>query len=135
MSMFTFAKSERLCRNSLIDKLFSDGKSFMAYPFRITYLLTQNSEIDPAQVLFIVSKKRYKRANKRNLLKRRMREAYRLNKLELYNYLNNNELKIIFAINYISNEILDFSEIHDKMIKAILKLQSELAKKPEEIIK
>lgn len=127
--MFSFKKDERLCRNVLIENLFSNGKSFNAYPLRISYLFVNEESINPAQVLFIVSKRRFKKANKRNLLKRRMREAYRLNKSELYNCLNNCSLKLIISINYVSNDVLSYTEIEEQMIKTIKKLEAIVSDK------
>jgi ribonuclease P protein component len=121
--MFSFKKTERLCRNVLIENLYSKGISFNAYPLRITYLFVNELNVNPAQVLFIVSKRRFKKANKRNVLKRRMREAYRVNKPELYNCLNNCNLKLIISFNYVSNEMLLYPEIEEQIIKIIKKLE------------
>lgn len=58
--------------------MFGEGKSGFVYPFRYTYLIDKSSaEGEPVEVLFSVPKKFHKRANKRNLLKRRTREAFR----------------------------------------------------------
>jgi len=68
------------------------------------------------QVAFTVPKKKFKRAVDRNLLKRRMREAYRLNKslIEEKNQSKLKELSIIFI--YSSQEILGAEKIETAML-------------------
>ena len=86
--MNKFYKEERLCSKKSLDLLFKNGSSFLLYPFRITYLFIDEVHPYPAQVVINVAKKRYKRAVDRNLIKRRTREAYRLQKqLLLYSHL------------------------------------------------
>jgi ribonuclease P protein component len=77
--IYTFTKEERLCNKKLIDQLYHNGSSFLCYPFKVSWILSADPQPFPAQVLFSVSKKRYKKAVDRNLVKRRLREAYRLN--------------------------------------------------------
>ena len=58
--------------------MFGEGKSGFIYPFRNAYFVdNQSGEGAPVEVMFSVPKKFHKRANKRNLLKRRTREAFR----------------------------------------------------------
>ena len=80
--MYSFKKEERLCNVKLIEKLFTDGSSFLVYPFRIIWLSEVANSVHPVQVLISVPKKRFKRAVDRNLLKRRIRELYRIHKSE-----------------------------------------------------
>ena len=87
--MYTFKKEERLCNKKLIDGLFHNGSSFLCYPYKASWMFTDGEQQFPVQIVFSVAKKRYKRAVDRNLVKRRMREAYRLNKqAQLYDVLN-----------------------------------------------
>ncbi len=119
--MYTFKKEERLCNKKLLEKLFRSGSSFLCYPFRVSWL--QADAVLPAtvQVVFAVSKKRYRRAVDRNLIKRRMRETYRLHKQELlYAPLQEQNQQLIFSINYIGKEITDFKFMDKKMIKLLL---------------
>ena len=74
----TLPKSERLCSQKALDELFGSGnKSVSAYPIRAVFVTTEESG---TRILVSVSKRFFKRAVKRNRIKRQLREAYRLNK-------------------------------------------------------
>jgi len=127
--MQTFKKEERLCNKRLIDGLFHNGSSFLCYPFKASWLVVNGPQEVPVQVLFSVAKKRYKRAVDRNLLKRRMREAYRLHKQEqLYNLLKQADKHIILSIGYIGKEINEYKLIERKMLKLLAQLCEGIAK-------
>ncbi len=127
--MYTFTKEERLCNKRLIDELFHNGSSFLCYPFKASWLLMTEPQQVPAQIVFSVSKKRYKRAVDRNLIKRRMREAYRLSKQQqLYDQLNNADKRIILSVGYIGKEIAPYELIEKKMLKLLTQLNTELVK-------
>jgi ribonuclease P protein component len=82
----------------------------------------------PVQVLISVPKKRFKRAVDRNLLKRRIREIYRLQKSEeLFPFLNQRSEKIILGINYIGNEIAEYTFLEKKFISAIQRLKKNIS--------
>ena len=122
--MYSFSKEERLCNVKLIDKLFHSGSSFLLYPFRIIWLQEPLPGQIPVQVLISVPKKRFKRAVDRNLIKRRIREIYRLQKAErLYPFLSENSVTILLGINYIGNEIGNYAFMEKKFNAAILKFQ------------
>ena len=80
---YTLSKEERLSWKRYIDPLFAKGQSFVAFPLRVIYLPLE--EEMPARASFLVSvpKKKFKRAVKRNLIKRQVREAYRTSKHQL----------------------------------------------------
>ncbi|MDB5004869.1 MAG: ribonuclease protein component [Mucilaginibacter sp.] len=127
--MYTFKKEERLCNKKLIDELFHNGSSFLCYPFKASWLLVGDVQQVPAQILFSVSKRRYKRAVDRNLIKRRMREAYRLSKQQqLYEQLNAADKKIVLSVGYIGKEIAPYELIEKKMLKLLVQLSAELVK-------
>ena len=79
---YTLNKSERLCSKKLIERLFAGGnKSFPSFPLRVVYMTLDTEETTAdASILISVPKKRFKHAVKRNLVKRQVREAYRLSK-------------------------------------------------------
>ena len=127
--MYTFTKEERLCNKKLIDALFHNGSSFLCYPFKASWLVVTQPQKFPAQIIFSVSKKRFKRAVDRNLLKRRMREAYRLNKqLQLYTSLIEADKQVILSLGYIGKEIADYEFIKKKMLKLLVQLNTEVLK-------
>ena len=122
--MYSFSKEERLCSVKLIEKLFHNGSSFLLYPFRIIWLQEELSAGNPVQVLISVPKKKFKRAVDRNLLKRRIREIYRLQKSEnLYPFLAEHSVTMILGINYIGNEIGEYAFLEKKFNAAISKLK------------
>jgi ribonuclease P protein component len=99
----TLTKQERVCSRIVIDKLFKGGKShsLSAYPLRVVYMLQRNDEntdVRQPKLQFLVSvpKKCFKRAVKRNRVKRQVREAYRKNKARLDNLPDNESLVMAF---------------------------------------
>jgi len=127
--MYTFKKEERLCNKKLIDRLFHNGSSFLCYPFKASWLVVDEPLQFPAQILFSVSKRRYKHAVDRNLIKRRMREAYRLNKQQyLYNTLTGSNKSIVLSVGFIGKEIVEYNFAEKKMLKLLAQLCTELSK-------
>lgn len=127
--MHTFKKEERLCNKKLIDGLFHNGSSFLCYPFRASWMPVDNAQQFPVQVVFSVAKKRYKRAVDRNVIKRRMREAYRLNKQALlYDVLADADKRIVLSIGFIGKELADYALIEKKMLKLLAQLGGQVIK-------
>jgi ribonuclease P protein component len=123
----TFSKEERLCSKKLLTELFTNGSSFLVYPYRVTWLAANPEQTTPAQVVIGVSKKKFKRSVDRNLIKRKIREAYRLNKAELfYSYLISGDKKILLSLNYIGKEILEFDTLNNKLKNVFLTLNKHL---------
>lgn len=115
--MYTFNKEERLCSRKHLDLLFKNGSSFLLYPFRVSYLFIDALPNVPAQVVINVPKKRYKHAVDRNLLKRRIREAYRLNKQQhLYSFLPIEKGLLLLSIQFVGKEKYAFAFIEKKLM-------------------
>jgi ribonuclease P protein component len=121
MSPFSLKKEERLCSRKAIEKLFFEGTSFFIFPLKVVFLKTGLPGPYPAQAAFSVSRRNFKRAVKRNLLKRRMREAYRINKDLLYRTLGNEgQLAVMFI--YAGREVKEYELIEKSMKQALSKL-------------
>ena len=102
----TLPKSERLCGLKAVGELFQIGKSASAGCLRCKYLLRQDGE--PSRIVVSVPKRSFKRAVKRNLLKRRIRESYRRQKALL-----GPGVDILFI--YTSAEVLPYEVIYADM--------------------
>ena len=122
----TFPKKEHLCGEIRINKLFSNGKAFIVYPLRVVYSVDENSIDVPVRVLVSVPKKRFKRAVKRNRLKRLMREAYRLNKSILAEKCIEKNFAVQVAFNYVSDDEMDFKAIQSKMQLALQRIADKI---------
>jgi len=138
---FSFHKKERLCGEIRINELFGKGKAFTVFPFRVVFCKKEkeastvrlcsltaslSDRKTPAKILISVPKKRIKRANVRNLVKRRIRESYRLHKHSLYSALETKDFSLDFALLYLAGEPLDFSQMEAKMIEVIETLTRKL---------
>ena len=115
-------KSERLSSLTAVRRLFADGASGFVYPFR--YMVLKSESTTPTvEVLFSVPKRNQKRANKRNTLKRRMREAYRLNNDTLHAAIAEHGKEVDIALVYSSKELLPYKTIEH----AVRRILAEVA--------
>ncbi|MFC4870654.1 ribonuclease P protein component [Negadavirga shengliensis] len=114
-----FPKEERLHSKKSIKELFDKGSSFFLYPFKVFYLPNPHTETN--QVLISVSKKRIKKAVDRNLIKRRIREAYRLNKHLLS---SQNENKKLIGLVYVSSDLMGFASIEPQLQKILRRISA-----------
>ena len=127
---FQFKKEERLCSEKLLTELYTKGSSFLHYPFRVTWMPLSNIKLPyPSQLVISVPKKRFKLSVSRNLIKRRIREAYRLNKSTLlYPYLESCSITIILGLNYVGKEIHDYAYIEKKLVEMFKSLDKHINK-------
>lgn len=125
---YQFPKREHLYGERVIDHLYANGDSFFLFPYRVTLVKALESESEPLRVLVSVSKKKFKHAVDRNCIKRRMREAYRLNKHSLYEYLDGKNEKLYVAIQFIGQKVEVSSFMQKKMFKLLSQIQDGLVK-------
>lgn len=122
MAEYTLCKKERLSSRTVIEHLFGGGsKSFAAFPLRVVYMPVEPAGEDAAAASMLVSvpKKRFKRAVKRNLVKRQVREAYRKNKHLLLDVLEERDKKLAIAFIWLDSHIHPTAEVEEKMKKLL----------------
>lgn len=122
---YTLSKEERLSWKRYIDLLFAEGQSFVAFPLRVIYLMIEEETPAPVSILVSVPKKKFKRAVKRNRIKRQVREAYRIHKYDLIDPLVEKNKHILIAFLYLDKEIHPFATMEKAMLKAIRLLQTK----------
>ena len=113
-------RTERLRSLGAVRRMFESGESGFIFPIRYVWF-AEADEIPSAEVLFSVPKKFHKRANKRNLLRRRTKEAYRLQKLLLH---NGRPVNLDLALIYSSKEELSYKTISNA-VRRILETVAE----------
>jgi ribonuclease P protein component len=118
MRALSFPKSNRLSKKRTLQELFDRGSSFYTYPFKVVFNLGTDSSSH--QVMVSVSKRNFRNATDRNLVKRRVKEAFRLTQ-----HLLPNDKKFQIVYIYTANEILDFEKIQEKVVKSYKKLENE----------
>jgi len=124
----TFSKSERLCSRKIITGLMENGNVFYMPFFKVIWLKSDLELPFPAQVAFSVPKRIFRHAVTRNLLKRRMREAYRKNKYILYDFLGTENVRIVFLLIFRDVKVPDYLTIEKSMQKLIGKLINDAGK-------
>lgn len=125
--MNKFYKEERLCSKKSLDLLFKKGSSFLLYPYRATFLFDAQPHRYPAQVVINVAKKRYKHAVDRNLIKRRTREAYRLQKqVFLYEHLTDKNELLLLSLQYVGKEIHPYPFLEKRIKQVFVKITEQI---------
>lgn len=119
---FGFGRKEKLKSRKQIDELFLNGKSFSAFPLRVTYQFLPATET-LVQVGVTAGKKHFKKAVDRNRIKRLIREAYRLQKNDLLEAVKQKEQKAVLFFVYTDKAIPSFSLVKEAMAKSLKRLE------------
>ncbi len=119
----TLPRRERLRTMGAVRRLFAEGRSGFVYPFR--YLWFAEADTEPSvEVLFSVPKRHHKRANRRNLLRRRTKEAYRLQKELLTHRVET--LNLDLALVYTATDLLPSAKIAHAVRKILETIAAQL---------
>lgn len=129
----TLRKPERLDKKKVIGKMFAGGsRSFSLFPLRVVYLPVESLEATAA-ILVSVSKRRFKRAVKRNRVKRQIREAYRTHKQPFIEALASKGQRLAIAFIYLSDQLPDSSLLAVRMQTALARIAERVAKEGREV--
>jgi|SRR5574344_260384 ribonuclease P protein component len=127
LSALTLCKNERISGRTLVEKLFNGGSShaMSAFPLRMVYMVTERKDDAIAKILISVPKRHFKRAVKRNRVKRQVREAFRNNKSILANVFAGRENEsVAIAFIWLADELYNSNEVEHK-VKNLLQRLSE----------
>ncbi len=120
-------KAGRLCRQIDIAHLFANGKSVAAHPIKIIYSFRENAPQDtyyPVKAMFVVSKRLFPLAVKRNYIRRVMRECYRKHSIHLKKITLQKNKLLHIAIIYNTSGLTNFNGLQEKIIVALNRLQA-----------
>ena len=125
--MFQFPKNQKLCNQKVIERLFENGKFISQKSFNVIWDFSEsyNKNIF-LQSLIVVPKKKIKLAGDRNLIKRRIKEAFRLQKKQLEVFLERNDMQLNLAIIYQEEEILNYKTLEQKINLFLSRLINKL---------
>lgn len=120
-------KPERLNKKKIIEKMFAGGsRSFSIFPLRVVWLPVEELDVQ-ASILISVSKRRFKRAVKRNRIKRQIREAYRLNKQILLAPLTEKNSRLAIAFIYLADELMNSALVEEKIKAALTRIVEKIS--------
>lgn len=136
----TMGKAEKLRHKTLVDSLFTEGRTLYEYPLRMTYRLLGDDRLEGAfrngtpplvgdlQMLVTVPKKKLRHAVDRVRIRRRIREAYRLNRLDLRDAVRaSGSVRLVcMAFIYLHAGDTDYAAIEKKMRRLLAKVEKEV---------
>jgi ribonuclease P protein component len=114
-----FKRSEKLKSSRVIGDLFISGNIITVSPLKLFWKFDNHNQAVPVRMAVAVPGKNIKRSVDRNLIKRRIREAYRLNKHNLIDTLSEKKLCLIFVFLYLPKTICSYQQISEAVIKVL----------------
>ena len=128
----TLSKEERLHLKRDVDALFASGSAFIAYPLRVFVHIRPalEGERPGAAILVVVAKKYFKRANKRNRIKRLIRESYRVQKYPLTELAQRHGLRVHLGFLSVAKTLPSYAEVSRGMEKALTRVLERLSEAP-----
>lgn len=120
-------KSHKLCSLIAIDALFmrsGDAQAALAYPVRIVWRVNKarKADVETPKFLISVPRRRLRHAVDRVKMRRRIREAYRLNRAEI---LGNIHLPVDMAFVYIADKLVDYKQVNKAVVKCLSKIAEQ----------
>ncbi len=142
----TLRKDEKLRHKSLVGHLFDHGKNIYDYPVRLVWCAISEEELaanfragepdnmGPLQMLITIPKKKRRRAVDRVLLRRRIREAYRLNRLHLADVIKRKgDIRMIaMAFIFLGDENTPYATLEKKVVNLLTRLERKIEKEEKE---
>ncbi len=117
MARYSFKKTERLTGKKNIEHLFLSGENFRISFFKVYWQMVEPQQtMSKSQILISVPKKNHKTSVVRNLIKRRIRESYRLKREPFIDFLTINNIFIRLGVIYLADEIHSYQIIQEKMV-------------------
>ncbi len=124
----TFKKGERLHSKKLIKYLFAHGNTFFVYPFKVFFVKWPEKRTYPVEVLVSVSKRKIKKAVKRNGIKRLIRESYRKNKEIVWKLPGSDGYTLLISFIYVADDVIEYKEIEKKIILILQRIKKHYEK-------
>lgn len=115
-----FPKTEKLKSAKTIETLFLEGKTLSRFPIKVFFL--PKVSLETHRAAFAVPKRNFKSAVERNLVKRRLREAYRLNK-HLLAEIHGKKFVMLFL--FLGKVKPQYAELEKAIAGLLKKLQDE----------
>jgi ribonuclease P protein component len=126
---FTLGAKERLKSRKQIEQLFKEGKSFVHFPYRIYFQVSERKVLTNRNAALQfgvgVSAKLYKRAVDRNRIKRLTREAWRLQKTALAGHVDQKNIQLNVFFIFTSKELPDYNLVFEKIGTGIKKIRQK----------
>lgn len=126
MGSNTFKRPERLKSSKIIGELINSGDTITVFPLKLFWGNYNDDQPAPVRIAIAVPARNIRNAVDRNRIKRRIREAYRLNKHILLEFLTDKKLCLNFVFLYLPKTINSYGQISEALIKILMNISDHL---------